>query len=165
MMKCLILLLSIYSQLAFASEIELRKEVLALLPQELSSLSDTDTYESVKAQFKDKIIDTKDKQTLFLGYFTKDNDVTIGFKDGKFSYVFIKLASKNRNAIFEKTIDSLSSSQKAKFDKSLKEGGGHEFGRELAIELPEQAMKLLFKNNEAKDLHSVVFWNKGAKAP
>lgn len=153
------------ASIASSNEIQLREEVLGIIPKELSALSAIDRFEDVRTRFKDKLIGKQNQETLYLGYFTKDNDVTLGFSEGKFSYALVKLPDDKNKAFFERVMSSMSQAEKNKLAKKIKSGGGHHFGKEFEIELPKQALRLKFKNNEEKTLRSVLFWNKGAKAP
>lgn len=150
--------------IASAQGPSLRDEVLKLIPKEFAELSSKDTFDGLSEKFKDKILDVKNQKTLFLKHNTKDNDVTIGFENGKFSYLLIKLP-KDESAMFERTLASMNKNEKDALYKKVNSGGGHHFGKEIEVELPDESLRLKFKNDSQKTLRSVLMWNKGAKAP
>lgn len=141
-----------------------RTEILKLVPRELAILNKSDTFESLSSRFKDKIKNTKDQKILYLEYFNKDNDVTIGFNQGKFSYILINLPDQKKSSLFNKIYDSLTEKEK----KQLKENNtksGHDVGRYITVNLKNQSLRLKFKHDESKALQSVLIWNQGEQSP
>lgn len=163
-MKYLILLFTFLSSTIFATQSIDRGEILKLIPSEFSNFKKTDTFEDLKVRFKDKIIETKDQKTLFLKHFRKDNDVTIGFENGKFSYVIVKLPKKERPSFFKQVFDTISVEERRKILRD-NTNSGHEVGRSISVNLEDQSLRLKFNNDETKTLQTVILWNEGAKAP
>lgn len=163
-MKYLILLFIFISNSIFATPSVERNEILKLIPSEFSNFSKKDTFESLSSRFKAKISKSKDQKTLFLKYFSNDNDVTIGFEKGKFSYVLIKLPKQEKSSLFNKIYDSLTEEEKKQLVKNNTKSG-HEVGRDITVNLKEQSLRLKFKNDETKTLQTVLIWNEGVKTP
>ena len=141
-----------------------RSEILKLIPAEFSSLTKSDSYDDISSRFKDKISNSNKQKTLFLKYFGKDNDVTIGFDKGQFSYLLIKLPKQEKSSLFQKIYDSLSEDEKKKLVQ-INTSSGHTVGRDITVDLKDQSLRLKFKNDNSKTLQSVLIWSEGSKAP
>ncbi len=162
-MKYIILFFLFISISIFAKPIE-RNEILKLVPSELANLNKSDTFETLSSRFKGKIKKSKEQETLFLKYFSKDNDVTIGFEKGKFSYVLIKLPEEHKSSLFDKIYESLTDKEKQEL-KEKNTMSGHEVGRYLTVNLKDQSLRLKFKHDDSKSLQSVLIWNLGDDTP
>jgi len=142
---------------AFSMEKVKRAEITSLVPKELGTLSSED-LNSLTKKFKKKISEKNDS-ALFLNYFST-NDVTIGLNGKKYKYVLIQaneeIVEKSKG-LFARAYSGLTDAQKLKITEELK-SPGHETGRTISIDLPEEGMKLEFDNNEKKTLHSIVLW-------
>jgi len=141
-----------------------RAEITSLVPKELSTLSSED-LNSLTNKFKKKISEKNDS-ALFLNYFST-NDVTIGLKNKKYKYVLIQaneeMVDKSKD-LFARAYSGLTDAEKLKVSEDLKLPG-HETGRTISIDMPEEGMKLEFNNNEKKTLHSIVLWPLGGEHP
>lgn len=141
-----------------------REEITAIVPKELSSLSQED-LNTLSKKFKSKIAEKNDS-SLFLNYFSS-NDVTIGIKDNKFKYVLIlandKMVNKS-SGLFARAYSGLTDVQKSKISEDLR-SPAHSAGRTITIDMPEEGMTLEFNNNEKKTLNSVILWPVGGEHP
>lgn len=162
-MKNKILLFLFFSVSIFAKPVE-RVEILKLVPEELASLKKSDTFDDLSSKFKEKIKKSQDQKTLYLKYFSKQNDVTIGFNNGKFSYVLIKLPNDHNSSLFDKIYDSLTEKEKVQL-KDYNSKSGHKVGRDITVNLKDQSIRLKFKHDDSKALQSVLIWNPGDKTP
>lgn len=146
------------------SDSNIRSEVLNMLPTDLSNIDKSTDLKSISKKFS-KQISRSEKDAVYLNYFSKSNDVTIGLKNKKVSYVLLKvpfqIRSKAQN-LFEKAYLRLSKEDQRKL---LKNNNSHEAGMLVEIKLPEEALLLKFKNTDKKELHSVIFWTPGEKLP
>ncbi len=151
-------------QVLSVSDLNIRTEVMEILPSEISALNNSTDLKAVKKKFS-RHIKKSEKDAVYLHYFSKNNDLTIGLKDQHVSYVLVKvpasIKSKAQN-IFEKAYLRLS---KAEQKLLLQNENSHEAGNYIEIKLPEEALTLKFINNDKKDLHSVLFWTPGEKQP
>lgn len=156
------LLLSLFLSFSLqAAAPTLRQEILGQLPLELRQLSPQDTQKVLEQKFAGKIR-SKEKNALFLSYFGQDNDVTIGLKDGRFEYLYIKIPGTFKldgKKLFDQALNSLTPAEKkAQIKRWDQEDHSHRAGRFLSIDLPKEKMKLEFKRNESREVNSLVYW-------
>lgn len=155
-----------FSLLSFSATGPIRQEIQDLLPEELRLLGPDDSREKIEERFSKKISNKEDSSNLYLNYFENKNDVTIGSKDGKVSYLYVELPdslSSKASSLYQKVLSSLSEKQKNDIIDKMKKDTSHEKGRYIHIDLPEEGLKLEFSNTEKKELHSVIFFMKKGK--
>lgn len=164
MQKLICIFILAFASNAFSMEKVKRDTITSIVPKELGSLSNED-LNSLNKKFKSKISDKNDS-SLFLNYFSK-NDVTIGLKDKKFKYVLIQANDQmitKSAGLFARAYSGLTDEQKSKITEELR-SSSHSAGRTIAIDMPEEGMKLEFDNNEKKTLNSVILWPVGGEHP
>ena len=135
-----------------------REDVLAHVPPELAKLSPTVSAATLHKQFDKKVISKNDKDAIYLHYFGKENDVTIGLKNNHYDYLFLKansLLQSKTQGLFQKLYVNFNSSQKKEFDKAQR-SPSHDAGRTLTMNLPQEGLTLLFHNDEEKSLYAIV---------
>ena len=163
-MRLIIISLLFISHLAQANSKDLRERALKLIPNELAELSKNDSFEQLKEKFKDKIIEVKNEKVIYLKYFKKDNDVTIGFENGKFSYTLVSFNQSDKGSLYKRDLDQLSEDEKKLQAKKAIEKA-HEKGRDIDLIVKDQSIKFKFKNNSSRDIKSILIWNKGDEMP
>lgn len=162
------LLACLFSASVYASPPSVRDEIIKMLPEELTKIDETQTRAELEKKFADKIQKKEDKDALYLQYFEKKNDVTIGFKKDHFQYLYIEFSldwNKKIPGLFERTLKSIPPEELKKQEKKALVNTSHESGRYLILDLPKQGLKLEFLNNENKDLRSVIMWKPGRDLP
>lgn len=166
-MPKLLIFLSFFILSGSFANSELKKihhDLLSGLPKELQNLNSKMSEKVLRQKFK-KNIYSQDKNTLYLHFFSDQNDVTIGLTDRHFSYVLIKppkkIQDKNRH-LFSKVVGQLSPEEKEKLNPLR--NISHEGGSTIRVPLPEEKLTLVFANNETKELLSILYWT-GEKAP
>ncbi len=95
----------------------IRSQVLEVLPKELSSLGPEITRKDLEIKFSSKIIKKDQSETLFLSYFDDKNDVSIGTKQGHFSYLYVELpteVTQEKPDLFKSILGQLSQEEKKK---------------------------------------------------
>lgn len=156
----LFIISSIFISNAYAKD-DIRTQVLKLIPKEIAELTPEETRESIEKKFAKKISNNKDPETLYLNYFDEKNDVSIGTKNGKFSYVYLELPRitfhTNKN-LYKFVLDHLDPKQKKDIAEENEKKTSHEAGRLIIIDLPEEGLKLEFANNDKKPLYSVIIY-------
>ena len=158
-----VLLLSL--QVLATPNASIRKEVMAKLPAEFSEIKKSQDSTSLKKTFSKKI-KKAESDTLYLQYFEKKNDVTIGLKDKRFEYLYLEVPASMKEkfkGLFARAYDKLSESDRKNILSS--KSPAHENGRYLEITLPDEGLSLRFDNDDRKDLHSVLYWVPGEKRP
>lgn len=151
---------------SFSATGPIRQEIQDLLPEELRLLGPDDSREKIEERFSKKISNKEDSANLYLSYFENKNDVTIGSKDGKVTYLYVELPeslSSKASSLYQKVISTLTEKQKNDIIEKMKKDSSHEKGRYIHIDLPEEGLKLEFSNTEKKELHSVIFFMKKGK--
>ena len=142
-----------------------RSDVLASLPSEISGLKKSHNITDLKKKFSKKIKKT-DPDALYLHYFSDHNDITLGVENKRFDYAYIEVPSTVKvkfKDLFYRAYQQLSKEEQ----KSLMDpkSTSHEEGRYIEISLPGEAISFRFKNNDEKEVHSILFWNPGEKKP
>lgn len=141
--KLILILLGLTSlQLGWASE--LREAVKAVLPVELSRLTEKDTQSALAENFKSKIVKS-DTTALYLNYFGQYGDVTIGLKDGHFAYLYVELPVE----MAQRNSSLLALAKDEKSQLSLEQG------RRILASNESAGVKLEFAPNETNDLRSI----------
>lgn len=161
----LIFLSFLFSTYLYASEA--RQEVLKLLPEDLVQILGKDA-DIAEQQFKAKISKKEKEGTLYLKYFEKSGDVTLGIKDKVVVYVYAELptaVSQKNPGLFKKALTWMTPEELEKQKEKISEDESHEAGRFFQLDYPKESLKLEFINNAQKTLHSVVIWKEGEKAP
>ena len=141
----------------------IRPSVENLLPSELTALSSKNLRSDIEKKMASKVIKKNDSDALYLHYFDSKNDVTIGFKQNRFDYIYIEIPKQlleNKPNFYQEVVSLLSSSQKEKIAKENTSETSHEKGRYILMDIPEEKMKLEFYNNEKKDLRSIILYSK-----
>jgi len=142
-----------------------RTDIEKILPAELVK---TLQEKASKAEetFKKKIY-KKETDALYLNYFGRNGDVTLGVKDHQVSYLYVKIPPEiqKKAHLFDRAYDSLSDQEKKALHKKMSESTSHDKGRYTLIELPQKSMKLEFNNDERRTLRSVILWPLGEKLP
>ncbi|MFA5584734.1 MAG: hypothetical protein WDA09_11020 [Bacteriovoracaceae bacterium] len=155
----------LFSSLAMA-QLE-RKDVENILPSELvKTLKDRDLVK-VEKTFEKKI-NSKEADALYLDYFGKKNDVTLGIKDKKVSYLYVRIPTeiqKKQNDLFDKAYDSLTQKEQEALNKKIAEDSSHGKGQFTTLDLPKKSMRLEFFNDEKRTLRSILLWPEGEKLP
>ena len=149
-----------------SSKVPIREQLLEILPKDLSSISAQDTRKDLETKFSSKIQKKDKPNELYLNYFEDKNDVTIGTKEGKFSYLYVEFprsASESQDQLYAKILSVLSEEQKKRIAEENQKKISHESGRYIIIDLPEEGLKLEFINNEQKLLHSAIIFPKERK--
>lgn len=147
-------------------KVNIRNQILELIPKELSELNSQDSRSDIEKKLSSKISKKDKPDTLYLNYFDEKNDVSIGTESGKFSYLYVELPeslTEPKQELFKSIVDQLSEEQKKKIAQENEKKIGHEKGRFIVIDLPEEGLKLEFLNNEKKLLHSVIMFPKEKK--
>lgn len=163
MIKILVLLL-ISFQIPATTDSSIREELFKSLPKAVSELNKSSSIKEIKNKFAGKI-KKSESQNLFINYYSNQNDLTIGLDHDRFKYAYLKVPEpirKNTKNLFYKVYSRLSKEEKKNL---VPDEVSHESGRFIEINLPEEALTLKFKNNQSKDLHSIIFWNPGDKKP
>lgn len=143
-----------------------RDSILALIPPEFATLSTDTTKEELETTFQTKTIQ-KESSSIHLGYFRKKNDITIGTKDGTYSYLYVEASDEilqKSKGLFQKVIATLTKEDR-ELNARQQKTGTHDSGRFITIELPKLGIKLSFVDNEKKDLHSIIIWPVGENIP
>lgn len=160
----LLFLFFIPFHISAATDSSIREELFKTLPKAVSELNKSSSSKEIKTKFAGKI-KKSEPQNLFINYFSNQNDLTIGLDSGRFRYAYLKVPESIRNNaknLFYKVYDQLSKEEKRNL---IPKDISHDSGSFLEINLPEEALTLKFKNNQSKDLHSIIFWNLGDKKP
>lgn len=145
------------------ADVSIRQQVEDLLPDELVNLSSKTVRADLEKKLTTKVIKKKDSDALYLKYFEDKNDVTVGFKKNHFEYLYVELPSKlsqKKPNFYIDIIKQLSKSQKEKIAKENAESGGHEVGRFIIMDIPEEKLKLEFYNTDKKELRSIILYSK-----
>lgn len=164
MLKLTLLTLLLLTFRALADEKIKRDDIVAILPNDLASLSNEDS-KTLSEKFKTKISSKKD-DNLFLNY-NSANDVTIGLKNQRFKYVLINTTQEMKeksSGFFGRIYTSLSQKEKDKITAELAKPT-HDAGEIIAIDLASQGLKLEFANNDKKTLKRVIMWPVGGEHP
>lgn len=145
-----------------------RDEIIKMLPPELAKLSAQDNEQKLRTSFA-KQLDTKksNSSSLYLNYFSEQNDVTLGLLKGNFHYLYLEAPKEMKDAepyLFSKIYAQLSKKEKAAVASDLTRGG-HDAGHYISIDLPAQGLRLRFNNSEKKELKSILMWPVGGKHP
>lgn len=151
-------------QVTAAPDSSIREELFKSLPKSVSELDKNSSSKEIKDKFAGKI-KKSEPQNLFINYFSNQNDLTIGLDSDKFRYAYLKVPEsirKNTKNLFYKAYERLSKEEKKNL---LPNEISHDSGTFIEINLPEEALTLKFKNNQSKDLHSIIFWTPGDKKP
>lgn len=149
-----------------SSKIPIRDQVLDILPKDLSSITAQDTRKDLESKFSSKIQKKDKPNELYLNYFEDKNDVTIGTKEGKFSYLYVEFprsVAESQDQFYAKILSGLSEEQKKRISEENQKKISHESGRYIIIDLPEEGLKLEFINNEQKPLRSAIVFPKERK--
>lgn len=158
-LQILFAILSLFITTTSWGKNSIRSQVLEVLPKELSSLGPEITRKDLEIKFSSKIIKKDQSETLFLSYFDDKNDVSIGTKQGYFSYLYVELpkeVTQEKPDLFKSILGQLSQEEKKKNADRNERDISHEKGRYIIIDLPREGLKLEFLNNEKKLLHSVI---------
>ena len=151
-------------QVLSVSDLNIRTEVMGILPPELAALNKSSDLRSIKKKFS-KQINKSEKDAIYLHYFSQSNDLTIGISDKHVSYVLVKvpesIKSKAQN-LFEKAYLRLNKKEQSQLHQK---DNSHEAGSYIEIKLPEEALTLKFINNDKRELYSILFWTPGEKLP
>ncbi len=161
-----LLLVCFFSVFVFAKKEtnkELYKSVTANLPQKLLFIQPGKTN---KKEIIAKL--GKPPKADKTNYFYQLNDIkydtTISFKNEKVEYLFYEPGSINynfhsvKNYINEEIIKKSVVIPRPNLD-------AHEAGRTFVVVIPNDGLKLTFKNNERKNLKSILIWKPGEKLP
>lgn len=153
------------SNSSWATKISFRHLIEKDLPQELTKLSYKTTKQELVNTFKNKI-SLSEKDTLYIDYFKKSNDVTIGLTKDHFEYILISppLNQIKEPELFKKVYSSLSDEEKKHLEKPMNLKT-HDEGRYITVKLPREYMTLKFINNEEKTLVSILLRPKKKTGP
>lgn len=158
-----ILLLSL--QAFSTSSPSLRSEVISSLPSEIAGLKKSHNLSDLNKKFSGKIKKTE-SDALYLHYFSDRNDITIGIENNHFDYLYIEVPSSLKEKfkdLFYKAYQRLSKEEQRSL--MVPKGTSHEEGRYIEISLPHEAIRFRFKNNDKKEVHSILLWIPGEKRP
>lgn len=129
-------------QLAQASE--LREAVKAVLPVELTRLTEKDSLSTMTELFKSKIVKA-DASALYLNYFGDYGDVTIGLKDNRFDYLYVEVPVE----LAHKHPSFMAMAKEENSQLSLVQG------KRILASSESAGVKLEFSPNESNDLRSI----------
>lgn len=143
-----------------------RTDIENILPAELVKTLQEKKVSKVEEALKNKIY-KKEADALYLNYFGRNGDVTLGVKDHQVTYLYVKIPAEiqKKTNLFDRAYDTLSEQEKKALNKKSSENTSHDKGRFTRIELPKKSMKLEFNNDEKRTLRSVILWPLGEKLP
>lgn len=158
----MIFVLSISTSLSWG-EVLIRDKIIEILPNELKFLLSSPLAQEIHKKLGNKIVKYDGDKTLFLNYFDNKNDVSIGLKKGKVSYLYVELPSSISSLsqnLYHQVLHQLTPEQKTKIIQDNQKTLSRKSGRFIDISLVEEGLTLEFTNNEQKLLHSVIIYTK-----
>lgn len=141
---------------------------MALVPQELRELKPTETAISLEKKFSLKFRKTIPEKALYLKYFEKKYDVTIGFQNGTYRYLYLELPhalSKKSVGLYQTLMGQLTDKEKETILRTNAMDTTETKGRTLTVDLPKESMRLEFSNDETNTLQSILLWHPGDLIP
>lgn len=164
MQKLILIFLLLISFQVLSEEKSKRDEIISYIPKDLASLNKEDLKE-LTSKFNKKI-SSQNSNALFLNY-NSTNDVTIGLKNKHFKYLLIEATPEMKTktaGLFERLYSALGQKEKRNIATEMAKPD-HNAGDTIAIDLPDESLRLEFSNNEKKSLKRIIMWPIGGERP